>query len=74
MQPHTINVKALRDFTNHEKVTFASGPTVDGGRKQLYVTLNGNYEVHVNNEKIYEANQPRPAVLIYNAETNDVEI
>lgn len=65
---HTINKKELVDFKNNEKKIFAAAPARNDGRKQLYITLNGNFEVHVNDEVIYEGNDVNMAVKTYNEE------
>lgn len=65
MKSHKIKAYDLIDFKNEEKVLYASSIT-DKQVKRLYISLNGDYEVHNNGEIVTRTSQVFKAVKSYN--------
>ena len=58
---HQIKIEELRELRLGQKFLYASN-----GKKQLYYTFNGNYQVYYEGEKVLETMQDSTAVEKYN--------
>ncbi len=59
-----INTKDLLEWKNKQTVLYASSSVE---KKQLHITLYGNYEIFKNNVKVFDTDQTDKAVDYYNS-------